>query len=77
MTNAELMSYVGKTVHVYFKGEEKGIYGTLRYADEFSEKYNYRKPNYFYIGHISFKVSHVRKLVESEAQDADSNKYTR
>lgn len=34
--------------------------------DEFSEKYDFRKPNYFYIGNVSFKVSHVRKVVESE-----------
>lgn len=64
MTKAELMSYVGKKVHIYFKGEEKGIYGTLGYVDEFSEKYDYRKPNYFYISNTAFKVSHVRKLAE-------------
>lgn len=62
MTKAELMELVGKKVHIYFKNEERGIYGTLNYADEFSAKYDYRKPNYFYIGNRSFKVSHVRKL---------------
>ena len=67
MTKNELMLYVGKNVHIYFKGEERGLYGTLGYVDEFSAKYDYRKPNCFYINHISFKVSHVRKLVESEA----------
>jgi hypothetical protein len=46
--------------------KKKSIYGTLGYVDEFSEKYDYRKPNYFYIGNISFKTSHVRKLAESE-----------
>lgn len=66
MTKADLMKLVGKKVHVYFKDGEKGIYGTLGYADEFSAKHDYRKPNYFYIGNTSFKVSHVRKLVESE-----------
>lgn len=66
MTKAELMFYVGKKVHIYFKGEEKGIYGILGYVDEFSAKYDYRKPNYFYIGNTSFKVSHVRKVAESE-----------
>jgi hypothetical protein len=66
MTKAELMFYVGKKVHIYFKGGEKGIYGTLGYVDEFSAKHDYRKPNYFYIGNTSFKVSHVRKLAESE-----------
>lgn len=64
MTKAELMFYVGKKVHIYFKDGEKGIYGTLGYADEFSAKHDYRKPNYFYIGNTSFKVSHVRKLAE-------------
>ena len=62
MTKAELMELVGKKVFVYFKDGEKGIYGTLGYADEFSAKYDYRKPNYFYINHTSFKVSHVKKL---------------
>lgn len=66
MRKAELMSYVGKKVYIYFKGEEKGIYGTLGYADDFSAKNGWRKPNYFYIGHISFKVSHVKKLIEKE-----------
>lgn len=64
MTNAELMKFVGKKVFVYFKGEESGIYGTLGYVDEFSAKYGYRRPNYFYINHTSFKVSHVRKVME-------------
>lgn len=73
MTKAELMSYVGKKVHIYFKGRESGIYGTLGYADEFSAKHDYRKPDYFYIGNTSFKVSHVRKLEESEETDAVSN----
>ena len=66
MTKADLMKLVGKKVFVYFKGAEKGIYGTLGYVDEFSAKYDYRKPNYFYIGNTSFKVSHVRKLAEQE-----------
>ena len=66
MTKNELMLYVGKKVHIYFKNGERDIYGTLGYVDEFSAKYDYRKSNYFYIGNISFKVSHVRKLAESE-----------
>lgn len=69
MTKTELMKYVGKKVHIYFIGSEKGIYGTLRYADEFSEKHDYRKPNYFYINHTSFKVSHILWVVESEDKE--------
>ena len=74
MTKAELMQHVGKRVFVYLKNQEVGICGTLGYADEFSAKHDYRKPNYFYIGDRTFKVSHVsrfkvilvRKLKESE-----------
>ena len=66
MTKAELMSYVGKKVFICFKDGERGIYGTLGYVDEFSAKYDFRKPGYFYIGYTSFKVSHVRKLIKGE-----------
>lgn len=59
MTKAELMKLVGKKVFVHLKDGE-GMYGTLGYVDEFSAKHDYRKPNYFYIGHTSFRVSHVR-----------------
>ncbi len=62
MTKNELMLFVWKKVTVYFNDGEM-IYGTLGYADEFSEKQNYRKLNYFYIGDTSFKVSHVKKVV--------------
>ncbi len=69
MTKAELMMYVGKKVHIYFKDSEKDIYGTLGYVNEFSAKHDYRKPDYFYIGNTSFKVSHVRKQEESEEKE--------
>lgn len=71
MTKADLMKLVGKKVFVYFKDGERGIYGTLGYADEFSAKHDYRKPNCFYIGNTSFKVSHIRKvkLKESEGKE--------
>ena len=65
MTKAELMKLVGKKVSVYFTDGDN-ICGTLGYVDEFSEKYGYRRPNCFYINNTSFKVSHVRKLVESK-----------
>ena len=68
MTKAELMKLVGKRVFVYFKDGEK-IYGTLGYVDEFSAKHDFRKPNYFYIGNTSFKVSYVKRLAESEVSE--------
>jgi len=63
MKKEELMNLVGKNVHVYFK-DGGSMFGTLHYADEFSEKHSFRKVDYFYIGHTSFKVSHVRKVFE-------------
>ncbi len=64
MKKAELLSYVGKKVIIYFKGNERCEYGTLGFADEFSAKHDYRKPGYFYINDISFRVSHVKKVIE-------------
>lgn len=64
MTKADLMKLVGKKVTVYFKHKESMIYGILGYADEFSAKHDFRKPDYFYIGNTSFKVSHVRKVTK-------------
>ena len=65
MTKAEIMNLVGKYVFVEFKSG-RIIFGKLGFADEFSAKHDYRKPNYFYVGHISFKVSHIKKLTVSE-----------
>ena len=69
MTKSDLFKLVGKKVIVYFKNEEKGICGILGFADEFSEKHDYRKPGYFYINNMLFKASHVRKLIESEDKE--------
>ena len=64
MTKAELMNLVGENVTVTFKDGDK-ICGILGYADEFSVKHNYIKPNYFYIDNMTFKVSYVKRA-ESE-----------
>lgn len=69
MRKKELMCYVGKKVYVFFKDGSRGVCGTLGYADDFSAKHCYRKPNYFYVGSTSFKASHIRKLEESEVQE--------
>lgn len=47
MTKADLMKLVGKDVRVDFKDRDYYLFGRLNYADEFSEKHGYRKPNYF------------------------------
>lgn len=68
MTKAELMNLVGKKVAVTLKDGDK-ICGILGYAEEFSAKYHYIRPNYFYIDNYVFKVSYVKKA-ESEGEDA-------
>ena len=62
MTRAELLKLVGMKVKVYFKDREKSICGTLGYVKEFSEKYGFRQPGYFFIGNTSFRVTHIRKV---------------
>lgn len=65
MTKAGLMKLVGKKVKIIFTGGEVEE-GVLNYADEYSAKHDYRKPAYFYINNLSFKVSHVRKCEVNE-----------
>lgn len=64
MKKVQLMEYVGKNVHICFKDGGKDVCGTLGYVDEFSEKHDFRKVDYFYVGNILFKTSHVRKVIE-------------
>lgn len=36
--------------------------GVLKFCDRFCAEHDYRKPNYYYIGNMNFKCSHVKKL---------------
>lgn len=64
MKKDELMKLVGKKVKITFitncYAEEST--GVLGFTKEFSEKFDYRNPNYFTINNIDFKVSHVKKV---------------
>lgn len=62
MKHTELLKLVGKYVRVLFY-DGYWTQGYLGYADDFSAKHDFRKRNYFYIGDISFKVSHIKALV--------------
>lgn len=62
------MKFVGEDILVIFT-DYSFISGILEYADEFSAKYDYRKPYYFYIGNTGFKVSHVRKLLRHSDEE--------
>ena len=63
ITKDYLMSLVGNTLTLtLFDGTV--LRGKLNYCDSFCSKHGYRQPKYFYIGNMSFKVSHVKKITE-------------
>lgn len=64
MTREELFKYVGKKVFVIFKKGDRGIYGTLCFADSYNAKNFYHKIGYFYINHTEFKEYHVKEVIE-------------
>lgn len=55
------MDLCGKMVDVEFHDGTKTS-GILGYTEEFSEKYNYRKPHMFTVNNYDFKVSHIKKI---------------
>lgn len=58
MKKSELMDMLGRKVKVIlFDGST--LEGILEYDESFDE--HFRKPGYFYIGSMGFKVSHIRK----------------
>lgn len=57
----KLNSFVGRNVVIFFKDGEI-IRGKLGFTEDFSEKYGYRKPNYYTIESIDFLVSHIRDV---------------
>ena len=60
-----LNEYLGKYVLItFFDGcfTRDSMEGKLCYCPEFSEKYGYKKPGYYYIENLCFKASHVKKL---------------
>ena len=59
MTRTELMKLVGKNVRILFNDGEWAL-GNLEYSDKFSV---------FHIGNISFHISSVEKVVESEVEE--------
>lgn len=65
MTELEVTNYIGKKVFVYFKDGERGIYGTLKYADILFEGIGHLT-RYFYIGNSFFPASSIRKIEERE-----------
>ena len=59
LRRSDLMTLVGSTVQLQFKGSKDIHVGKLEYIPEFSEKYDFSKPNHFRLGNYTFLVSHV------------------
>lgn len=63
MTRKELDNMIGKTVMVEFRSGGV-IRGKLGFTKEFSEKYGWRKPNYYTVDEYDFKVSYIKSIKE-------------
>ena len=61
MKKEELIKHLGERVTIqFYDGTEKS--GLLGYTENFSEEFGWRKPGYFTIENIDFKVSHIKNL---------------
>lgn len=52
---------IGKAVEVVFFDGATAT-GILGYTPEFSAKYGYRKPNFYYCGAWIFRKSHIKRI---------------
>lgn len=58
-----LDSLIGKAVEIVLV-DSISIKGVLGYTPEFSEKYKYRRPNFYTCGDVDFRKSHVKYIRE-------------
>lgn len=58
---ADLQELVGHTVKITLFDNDV-VTGKLGYTTKFCEKQNWRKPDYFTISNLDFKVSHIKKI---------------
>lgn len=59
----KLDAMIGKNVEITTHDGTKAA-GVFGYADDFSAKHDYRKPEYYYVGNLSLRKSHIIKIVE-------------
>ena len=59
----KLDSLIGKNVEVVFF-DGVAVSGILGYTPEYSAKYGYRKPHYYYCGVWTFSKSHIKHIKE-------------
>lgn len=68
MKKEDLDKYLGKRVRIVLISG-KVIEGVLGFIPEFSARYLWRSPNYYYINEYSFKAPHVKKFELREVKD--------
>ena len=59
MKKEQVDRLIGKEVTIIF-ADGKMARGIVGYVPEFSAKYQWRKPGYYYVGNTIFKASHVK-----------------
>lgn len=63
MTRDDINNLIGETVMVEFRSGNV-TRGKLGFTKEFSEKYGWRKPNYYTINEYDFLASHIKSIKE-------------
>lgn len=74
MKKEKLMEYVGKFVTIKLRNAGT-INGKLEYISSWSEKYEYRCPNRFLCGDITFRAIDVLEVKENICLLNQSKKY--
>ena len=63
MKRESLNKYLNKNVEVIFTDGDV-VRGKLQYTAEFGAASGWRRPDYYAIGNLDFKASHVKKVRE-------------
>ncbi|MDD5802169.1 MAG: hypothetical protein PUD31_07070 [Solobacterium sp.] len=74
MKKEELLKHVGKVVTIKLYNA-RTVTGTLEYISSWSEKYEYRCPNRFLCGEITFRAIDVLEVKENICLLNQSKKY--
>lgn len=61
MKREVLNEYLGKNVIITFFDDQK-YEGKLCFCDRFCAEHGYKRPGFYFVGHMCFKCSHVKKL---------------
>lgn len=66
----KLDSLIGKVVEVTLY-DNTILKGVLGFTEEFSAKYDYKKPDCYTCDNWSFRKNHVKKIKQAESEDRE------